>query len=137
MTFEDILDQALALLQRRGRVTYGTLQRQFALDAAALEDLKDALLYAHPQVVDDPGRGLRWTEEGAATPVVSPAAPPPAAPRAPPDAERRQLTVLFCDLVDSTTLAQQLDPEDYRAVVRAYQEVAVAAMQPFDGYVAQ
>jgi class 3 adenylate cyclase/predicted ATPase len=53
------------------------------------------------------------------------------------DAERRQLTVLFCDLVDSTSLAQQLDPEDYRAVVRAYQAVVVAAMQPFDGYVAQ
>ena len=44
---------------------------------------------------------------------------------------------MFCDLVDSTSLAQQLDPEDYRAVVRAYQEAAVAAIQPFDGYVAQ
>ena len=54
-----------------------------------------------------------------------------------PEAERRQLTVMFCDLVDSTSLAQQLDPEDYRAVVRAYQEAAVAAIQPFDGYVAQ
>jgi hypothetical protein len=65
MTFEDILDQALAMLQRRGRVTYGTLQRQFALDAAALADLKDALLYAHPQVVDDQGRGLRWRPRGS------------------------------------------------------------------------
>jgi class 3 adenylate cyclase len=45
--------------------------------------------------------------------------------------------VLFCDLVDSTVLARQLDPEDYRAVVRAYQAAAVAAMQPFDGYVVQ
>ena len=44
---------------------------------------------------------------------------------------------MFCDLVDSTSLAQRLDPEDYRAVVRAYQEAAVAAIQPFDGYVAQ
>ena len=44
---------------------------------------------------------------------------------------------MFCDLVDSTTLAQQLDPEDYRGVVCAYQEAAVAAIQPFDGYVAQ
>ena len=74
MTFEDILDQALTMLQRRGRVTYGTLQRQFALDASALEDLKDALLYTHPEVVDDQGRGLRWTGERAATPAVSPAA---------------------------------------------------------------
>lgn len=41
-------------------------------------------------------------------------------PRA-PDADRRQLTVLFCDLVDSTRLASQLDPEDLREVVLAYQ----------------
>jgi class 3 adenylate cyclase len=39
-----------------------------------------------------------------------------------PEAERRQLTVLFCDLVDSTVLASQLDPEEWREVVRAYQE---------------
>jgi class 3 adenylate cyclase/tetratricopeptide (TPR) repeat protein len=45
--------------------------------------------------------------------------------------------VLFCDLVDSTRLSRQLDPEDYRTVIRAYQEAAVAAIQPFDGYVAQ
>ena len=43
------------------------------------------------------------------------------APRT-PEAERRQLTVLFCDLVDSTALASQLDPEDLREVVRAYQD---------------
>lgn len=53
------------------------------------------------------------------------------------EAERRQVTVLFCDLVDSTGLSRQLDPEDYRTVIRAYQEAAVAAIQPFDGYVAQ
>ena len=45
MTFEDILDQALTMLQRRGRVTYGMLQRQFALDTDTLADLKDALLW--------------------------------------------------------------------------------------------
>jgi class 3 adenylate cyclase len=54
-----------------------------------------------------------------------------------PEAERRQVTVLFCDLVDSTKLSQHLDAEDYRAVVRAYQQAAVTAMQPWDGYVAQ
>ena len=43
MTFEEILDQALAMLQRRGRLTYGTLKRQFQLDDAALDDLKEQL----------------------------------------------------------------------------------------------
>jgi class 3 adenylate cyclase/tetratricopeptide (TPR) repeat protein len=47
------------------------------------------------------------------------------------------VTVLFCDLVDSTKLSQQLDAEEYRAVVRAYQEAAVAAVRLWDGYVAQ
>ena len=60
MTFEEILDQATAMLQGRGRLTYGTLKRQFQLDDVALDDLKEQLLYAHPQVVDDAGRGLIW-----------------------------------------------------------------------------
>ena len=55
MTFEEILDQAVAMLQRRGRMTYRTLQRQFALDDDALSDLKDELLYAHPEIRDDAG----------------------------------------------------------------------------------
>src|SRR4029453_6574100 len=49
MTFEEMLDHALAMLQRRGRLTYHTLQRQFHLDDDALNDLKEALLYAHPE----------------------------------------------------------------------------------------
>jgi hypothetical protein len=45
------------------------------------------------------------------------------------EAERRQLTVLFCDLVGSTQLSGQLDPEDLRTVVRAYQETAAEVIQ--------
>jgi len=44
---------------------------------------------------------------------------------------------MFCDLVDSTPLASQLDPEDWREVVRAYQETAAAVIQRFDGHIAQ
>ena len=71
------------------------------------------------------GRVLVWTGDGGShapshstqprhrhrPPIDLPAEPPPAEPRA-PEAERRQLTVLFCDLVDSTVLASQLDPEE-------------------------
>jgi class 3 adenylate cyclase len=57
--------------------------------------------------------------------------------RSAPEAEHRQVTVMFCDLVDSTRLSQQLDSEDYRTVVQAYQEAAAAAIKPFDGYIAQ
>src|SRR5215471_3734438 len=64
MTFEEVVDRATAMLQRRRRVTYRLLQRQFDLDDECLADLKDAMLYAHP-VVDD-GRGLIWTGDAAA-----------------------------------------------------------------------
>src|SRR5262249_5099257 len=54
-----------------------------------------------------------------------------------PEAERRQLTVMFCDLVDSTKLSSQLDPEDWRDVVRAYQQVCSEVITRFDGHIAQ
>src|SRR5258705_3824922 len=57
--------------------------------------------------------------------------------KVPAEAERRQLTVLFCDLVGSTELAGQLDPEDLRAVVRAYQESAATVIQQYAGHIAQ
>ena len=154
MDFYAILDQVIDLLRQRQRVTYRALQRQFDLDEDALNDLKDELLYAHPQVVDDEGRGLRWTGDTVSTPVQAPPSTPPApqlvtpgdpplqvatAPLVPyaPEAERRQLTVLFCDLVDSTALARQLDPEDLREVVHAYQEACAKVIARFEGHIAQ
>src|SRR5262249_12570319 len=55
----------------------------------------------------------------------------------PSEAERRQLTVLFCDLVGSAELAGRLDPEELREVIRAYQQAATAVIARFEGYVAQ
>src|SRR5712692_4733882 len=52
-------------------------------------------------------------------------------------AERRQLTVMFCDLVGSTALSQQLDPEELREVVRAYQETCAVVIARFDGHLAK
>lgn len=52
-------------------------------------------------------------------------------------AERRQLTVVSCDLVGASALAERLDPEDLRSVVRAVQESASAVIQRWEGYVAQ
>ena len=63
--------------------------------------------------------------------------PTPAAEARVPDAERRQLTVMFCDLVGSTDLSARLDPEDLREVVRSYQETAAEVIQGFDGHIAQ
>src|SRR5229473_5641980 len=52
-------------------------------------------------------------------------------------AERRQLTVMFCDLVGSTALSAQLDPEELREVVRAYQETCATVIRRYDGHIAQ
>src|SRR5881628_3545286 len=132
MTFEEILDQAIAMLQRRGRLTYGALKRQFQLDDAYLEDLKAELIEGQRLAVDEDSRVLVWAGRADVPSLTT----PPAAPQS-PDAERRQLTVMFCDLVDSTSLASQLDPEDLREVVRAYQETAATVIQRFDGHIAQ
>jgi class 3 adenylate cyclase/DNA-binding winged helix-turn-helix (wHTH) protein/predicted ATPase len=53
------------------------------------------------------------------------------------EAERRQLTIMFCDLADSTTLSGQLDPEDLYDVIRAYQDACAGVIQHFDGHIAQ
>src|SRR5215510_13372344 len=138
MTFDDILEQVITLLQRQGRVSYRALKRRYDIDDDYIEDLKEEILYVHP-VVDDEGRGLIWTGDTASGQAVAPQLAQPApqpvvqaqpaiqveplSPAPSPDAERRQLTVMFCDLVDSTKLSSQLDPEEYRDVVRAYQRV--------------
>src|SRR5437016_14034865 len=65
MNFEEVVNQALAMLQRRGRVTYRMLQRHFQLDDAALEDLKEELLYGQRLAVEEDARVLVWMGETA------------------------------------------------------------------------
>ena len=129
MDFVAVVDQAIALLRQRGRLTYRTLQLQFQLDDAHLEALKDELIEGQRLAVDEAGRVLVWSGRSGAT--ASPAAsaavePPPQAPLAytPPylaekiltsrsalEGERKQVTVLFADLKGSTELIRDLDPE--------------------------
>ena len=154
MDFYAIVDQVIAVLRQRQRVTYRALKRQFNLDDDYLEDVKAELIQGQRLAVDEDGAVLVWTGETDVSPRITPPAPQPAAlpgtadapgtlrvpaPAAPPspEAERRQLTVMFCDLVDSTKLSSQLDPEEYRDVVRAYQAACTEVIQRFDGHVAQ
>jgi class 3 adenylate cyclase/predicted ATPase len=152
MTFDDILAQVLELLQREKRVSYRALKRRFDLDDNYLEDVKDELIYAKKLAVDEENRVLVWTGDTASVQEVAaqptqPTQPPaqqqpslqvtPFSTAPPPDAERRQLTVMFCDLVDSTKLSSQLDPEEYRDVVWAYQRVCTEVIQRYDGHIAQ
>ena len=154
MTFDEILEQVITLLKRQGRVSYPALKIRFSLDDEYLEALKAEIIEAQQLATDENGRVLVWagntaepstfvsqpaqsTQPLAAqeqhSPLVEthPTAPPP------PEAERRQLTVVFCDLVASTKLSSQLDPEEYREVVRAYQSACTEVIQCYEGYVAQ
>jgi class 3 adenylate cyclase/tetratricopeptide (TPR) repeat protein len=64
-------------------------------------------------------------------------ATPPARGRQPADAERRQITVMLCDLVGSTALSRELDPEDLRQVIRSYQEGTAQVIARYEGFVAR
>ena len=154
MTFEEVLDQAIAMLQRRGRLTYRTLQRQFQLDDAALDDLKDEILYGQRLAVDEDGRVLVWTGiAGATAPaVVTPAAPPmptllaytPAylaekilTSRRALEGERKQVTVLFADLKGSMELLAERDPEEARQLLDPALHVMMEAVHRYEGTVNQ
>ena len=154
MDFYELFDHVLELLRQRERVTYRALKRQFQLDDDVLDDLREELIKAQRVAVDENGEVLVWVGD-----VGSPSVPPLPSPlpvqtpaaegdrTAPtessadkthaPEAERRQLTVLFCDLVDSTVLASQLDPEEWRELVRAYQETCAKVIARFEGHIAQ
>jgi class 3 adenylate cyclase len=64
-------------------------------------------------------------------------APPTVRPIPKAAAERRQLSVMFCDLVGSTVLSEQLDPEDLQRVIRGYHDAVTHSVAPYEGYVAQ
>ena len=135
MDFYAVLDQVLDLLRQRGRVTYNALKRQFGLDDACLQDLKDEIIVAQRMAVDEDGTVLVWTGDVAAPPppAAAPAsvqAPDPAQHRAPLtytppylaekiltsrsalEGERKQVTVLFADLKGSMELLADRDPEE-------------------------
>ena len=154
MDFYAVLDQAVDLLRQRGRVTYRALKIQFKLDDDQLEALKDELLYAHPEVVDDAGRGLLWTGAPEALPPPA-AAPAPAQDRTPLsytppylaeqiltsraalEGERKQVTVLFADLKGSMELLAERDPEEARQLLDPVLDRMMAAVHQYEGTVNQ
>jgi class 3 adenylate cyclase len=154
MTFEEILDQAIAMLQRRGRLTYSTLKRQFQLDDAALDDLKNELIEGQRLAVDERGNVLVWT--GETTPVAAPAAastlvqaPAPLTytpsylaekiltSRSAMEGERKQVTVLFADLKGSTELIRDLDPEAAQKLLDPALQHMMEAVHRYEGTVNQ
>jgi class 3 adenylate cyclase/predicted ATPase len=126
--FSEIVEATTALLEQKGRISYRGLAREFDLDDATLDDLKEELIQAARVAVDENGKVLVWAGGGARpAPVSAPS----------PQGERRQLTVMFCDLVGSTALSERLDPEDLHALVNAYQDSCRTIIDRYEGYIAQ
>src|SRR5512132_3035296 len=154
MTFEEILDHAIAMLQRRGRLTYGTLKRQFQLDDAALEDLKNELIEGQRLAVDERGNVLVWTgaEVAAPHPTTPSASSQDRLPlaytpqhlaekvlhsRSAMEGERKQVTVLFADLKSSMELLADRDPEEARKLLDPVLERMMEAVHRYEGTVNQ
>jgi class 3 adenylate cyclase len=150
MTFEEILDHAIAMLQRRGRLTYRTLKRQFQLDDAALEDLKNELIEGQRLAVDEQGNVLVWM--GPEASPLHPTAPQDRPPlvytpqylaekilhtRTALEGERKLVTVLFADIKGSTELIAGLDPEDARTLLDAALHAMMEAVHRYEGTVNQ
>jgi class 3 adenylate cyclase len=147
MKFDEALDQVRELLRQRNRVTYRSLKLRYQLDDELLAGITDELIKAERVAADENGEVLIWVKgingesEGEKGKWRNGEKEQNSGLRMPDagrsDGERRQLTVMFCDLVNSTALSAQLDPEELREVVRAYQETCTEVIRRYDGYVAQ
>jgi hypothetical protein len=134
VNFARVLKEVLWCLVTEGSISYRRIKRGFKLDDDALEDVRRELISTLHVAADVDGELLVWAPEGrmarpepaallqplpalrrAEKPTIPAAVTVPVAPAAvaaAPEAERRQLTVMFCDLVGSTALSTGMDPED-------------------------
>jgi class 3 adenylate cyclase/tetratricopeptide (TPR) repeat protein len=154
MDYDEVLLQVLDLLQREKRLSYRVLKRRFGLDDNDLEDLKEDLVYAKQLAVDEDGRVLVWT--GGSEELPAPTSPPARAldqtpltytpqyltekilaSRATLEGERKQVTILFADIKDSTELIRDLDPEVAQQLLDPALHRMMEAVHRYEGTVNQ
>src|SRR5262245_2924249 len=123
-------------LEKLGMSEYTQSFTEHRIDVSVLRDLTD-------QDLKDIGMPL-WHRRKILAAIgeltaIAPATPKFAAGKEPglDTAERRQVTVMFADLVDSTALSARMDPEDLREVISAYQKCVAETVRRFDGFVAK
>jgi class 3 adenylate cyclase/tetratricopeptide (TPR) repeat protein len=154
MDYDAVLLQVLDLLQGEKRVSYRVLKRRFGLADDDLKDLKEDLIFAKQLAVDEDGRVLVWAGTSKAMP---PPASPPAhtsdrtpltytpqhltekilASRAALEGERKQVTILFSDIKDSTALIRDLDPEVAQQLLDPALRRMMEAVHRYEGTVNQ
>ena len=125
-------------LEKLGMPEYGERFAENDIDASVLPHLTDQSLkelgvsLGHRLKILAAIKELSGPTPAAPGPAVAPAEPKPQ-----DTAERRQVTVMFSDLVGSTALSARMDPEDLREVIAAYQKAVAATVQRFGGFVAK
>jgi class 3 adenylate cyclase/predicted ATPase len=120
-----------------GLQQYVTTFRDNAIDAEILPELNEADLEKLGVVLGHRKRLLKAIATIASPAGLERATPDGQAPSIGDSAERRQLTVMFCDLVGSTALASRFDPEDMREVIGAYHRCVAKTVARFDGFIAK
>src|SRR4029434_10541570 len=148
MTFDELLAQVRELLQREQRLSYRAIKRRFALDDEYLEDLKAELVEAKRLAIDEDARVLVWIGGTASasdtasppTPAQAPLAYTPPhltekilASRPTLEGERKQVSVFFADIKDSTRLIEGLDPEAAQQLLDPAIRLMMEAVHRFEG----
>src|SRR5262249_7807547 len=130
------MQQIADWLEKLGMSEYAERFAENRIDFSVLPDLTDQHLKDLGIELGDRLKMLRAIRELA---NAVPATPPPSLtePKALDTAERRQVTVMFSDLVGSTALSARMDPEDLREVISAYQKCVAEIVQHFGGFVAK
>jgi class 3 adenylate cyclase/predicted ATPase len=156
MDYDELVSKVIDLLQRDKRVPYRILRRRFDLDDDDIEDLKIDLTEAKRFAIDENDRILVWIGEPGEGPE-STATSAPVQDRKPPpisytpqyltekiltsrsalEGERKQVTVMFADIKDSTELIKDLDPEDAQQLLDPAIHIMMDAVHRFEGTVNQ
>jgi class 3 adenylate cyclase len=154
MDYDELVAKVIDLLQREKRVPYRALKLRFDIDDDYIEGLKDELIYAKKLAADEDNRVLVWIEGSAesttpTSPPVHDQKPPPISytptyltekiltSRAALEGERKQVTVCFADIKDSTELIKDLDPEDAQQLLDPAIHIMMEAVHRFEGTVNQ
>ncbi len=148
----EVITQVRDFLEQNGRVSYRVLRRQFELDDETLEELKEELIAVQQVAVDDGGKVLAWLgsprpEQSADLASASPPRRDPASytpahladriltSRSALEGERKQVTVLFADVVSSMEISEQLDPETWRGILERFFQILADRVHRFEGTV--
>ena len=143
MDLQHTLGQIVWLLMSKGAVSYSDVRAEFGLSNDDLRAIKHELIVVKKCAADDQGQGLVWVLGQPTTPSSDNATDvrveetKPDDPKLQKASERRPLTIMFCDLADSTEMSTRIDPEDLQRILNQYIEGVTAIVERHAGYVAK